>query len=209
MHYYSSWLDYDNDNDLDLFTISSLGGVELFQNNGSYLFSAEQPDQILAFIDVVPDTNLMGARSITLDIIGGTPPYTAVWSDSLNQTGEIASNLVKGAYTAKITDSQFCERLLNIVVPNVTVAGLAMIKPQADKLECLHIDGNIHIQLDRAIDASDNVLESIFLYDVSGRKIAFDYTAVGNRTLVLSFNASGVFILRDEFTQQSCKVIKL
>ncbi len=172
-------------------------------------FSVEQPDQILAFIDVVPDTNLMGAGSITLDIIGGTPPYTVVWSDSLNQTGEIASNLVKGAYTAKITDSQFCERLLNIVVPNVTLAGLAMITPQADKLECLHIDGNIHIQLDRAINASDNVLESIFIYDVSGRKIAFDYTAVANRTLVLSFNASGVFILRDEFTQQSCKVIKL
>lgn len=71
---------------------------------------------IISFGPVVTDNTCNGtsAGSIDLNMTGGTPPFTFLWSNGF--TGEDPVNLAAGTYTVTATDINGCTRSRNIYV---------------------------------------------------------------------------------------------
>jgi hypothetical protein len=77
------------------------------------VFKVNEPSQILAFINVTPDTNSSGRGLIELNVFGGVSPYSMSWNDEQNQTGNIAENLISGSYNVLIIDANDCMRSIS------------------------------------------------------------------------------------------------
>ncbi|MCB9449039.1 MAG: T9SS type A sorting domain-containing protein [Flavobacteriales bacterium] len=62
--------------------------------------------------------------SITVNVNGGTAPYTYLWDDASNQTTATATGLGAGTYHVTVTDQGGCFKVTQAVVnqPNITVA---------------------------------------------------------------------------------------
>ncbi|MCB1715851.1 MAG: HYR domain-containing protein, partial [Candidatus Competibacteraceae bacterium] len=56
--------------------------------------------------------------SATVSALGGTAPYTYLWSNG--QTGPVANNLSAGTYTVTVTDANICEAVQTVVVDEPT-----------------------------------------------------------------------------------------
>ena len=52
----------------------------------------------------------------TVQIIGGTPPYSILWDDPAAQTDALAVGLCAGTYNVTVTDANGCESISQIVV---------------------------------------------------------------------------------------------
>lgn len=76
-------------------------------------------DPVLLEATDTPDWN-----SIDLHIIGGTPPYTYVWTgpNSFSAGTQDIDNLAPGAYTVTVTDSKGCIDTLTEVITNIVKA---------------------------------------------------------------------------------------
>ena len=70
--------------------------------------------------------------SVTIEVSGGTPNYSIVWNDPLNQTGATASNLAVGIYTANIEDSNGCTLSFTIEITEPSDPLTASISAQTD-----------------------------------------------------------------------------
>ncbi|MCZ4410756.1 gliding motility-associated C-terminal domain-containing protein [Cryomorphaceae bacterium 1068] len=74
-------------------------------------------------IDILEQTDItcFGAEDgvITLDVSGGTAPYTYAWSDQIDH-GQAASDLAEGFYTVELTDLNGCtaDTILEIAEPD-------------------------------------------------------------------------------------------
>lgn len=169
--------------------------------------SLNQPDQILAYIDVTPDTNSIGLGMISLTVIGGTPPYAISWNDSLSQIGTMASNLINGSYQASISDLNNCSRTLEITVPNIEITGINEFKSSDGSITCFHQEEKVILSLNTKNQATN--LSSISLFDLQGRRVSCSKTLIGESTVLLDFEDQGVFIIRDDASSQTCKVVKL
>lgn len=95
---------------------------------GSYTVTITAADSCLALVNVEIDqpTQLVATVSVnsplgeaTASGTGGTPPYTYLWNDPLNQTTATATSLALGPYTVTITDANGCETSQNIqIIPS-------------------------------------------------------------------------------------------
>ncbi len=68
----------------------------------------------------LPDTSGAGVGMAWVSVSGGTPPYTYQWDDSLLQTTDTANNLLVGAYSVLVTDSNGCAFSDSVTVGNFT-----------------------------------------------------------------------------------------
>jgi gliding motility-associated-like protein len=81
--------------------------------------------------------------SITLSIIGGTPPYNVNWNNFA--TGTQLNNLGAGTYTAIITDAKGCEKIVQTTIDNLPVF---MLQPVVNQITCYgETDGSIDLGL--------------------------------------------------------------
>ncbi len=170
-------------------------------------FKVYEPDQILAYIDVNPDTNMTGIGMITLDVFGGTPPYSIEWYDAQNQTGSNAQNLTAGEYIAQITDANSCTRNLEIAVPNIDLTGAVEIQNEGCELICSNQSSSIMLQLtDRC--APPFSLEKMSVFNIQGQPINFESSQISNTKTEIVLDEIGVFLILDH-TGRSCKVLRL
>jgi len=84
-----------------------------------------QPDSITAYINQT-NVNCKNGNdgSATLTTIGGTPPYTYLWSNG--ETTKDLTNLPAGNYDVSITDNNGCTQIANATItepPTITSAG--------------------------------------------------------------------------------------
>ena len=81
--------------------------------------------------------------SISLNIIGGNPPYTADWSNLA--TGTYQDNLAAGIYTITVTDASNCVKVVAIPIPEAPVF---KVEPVFANVSChgAH-DGSITLNL--------------------------------------------------------------
>jgi gliding motility-associated-like protein len=88
---------------------------------------------------------------ISLDVHGGSAPYTYSWSTTPAQTGNVASGLAGGTYAATITDTRGCQYLdtaLAVVAPQPivitigTVGGATCIS-SADGYAVVNVSGGL------------------------------------------------------------------
>jgi hypothetical protein len=70
-----------------------------------------QPTQIISQTSTTPDNvnTPFGEGTATVNVVGGTPPYTLAWNDPFMQTTVTAINLVAGMYIVTITDNDGCK----------------------------------------------------------------------------------------------------
>ena len=92
-------------------------------------FAISEPLPIDTSLSLTPPTCKDSTAEATLNISGGTPPYSVSWSDG--STGTTVS-LPPGSYTATITDNNGCKVDLNVSVP--VPQPIATINVQEDTL---------------------------------------------------------------------------
>ncbi|MDB0002153.1 FG-GAP-like repeat-containing protein [Salibacteraceae bacterium] len=170
-------------------------------------FTINEPDQILAYIDVIPDTNSAGKGMISLDVFGGTPPYSIVWNDLQNQTGDSAINLIAGEYIAQITDSRLCLREIELTVPNSNINGDQIIRSKECDLICTNLANSILVQLpDRCPQPFST--EEMNVFNIQGLPINFQSRQISATKKEIVTDEQGVFLIRDN-TGRSCKVLRI
>jgi uncharacterized repeat protein (TIGR01451 family) len=68
-----------------------------------------------------PSLCLTATGTATLNLAGGSLPYSVLWYTAPAQTGTTATNLPPGNYSFKVTDGAGCEQTGTVVVPPVDV----------------------------------------------------------------------------------------
>ena len=82
-------------------------------------------------IDV--DCNGANTGSIDLTVMGGTPPYTYVWSTT--DTTQDLSDLTIGTYTVTVTDQNLCQDQLMVIIDQPTAITI-------DTVDIINVSGN-------------------------------------------------------------------
>ncbi len=103
----------------------------------------QQPEIII--IPTTTPISCYGANdaSITLAITGGSPPYTAQWSNLA--TGIFQDNLAAGNYVITVTDGSNCVRQVTVVIPEAPVF---TVNPVFNHVSCNGAqDGSITLNL--------------------------------------------------------------
>ena len=119
----------------------------------------------------------------------------------------MASNLINGSYQASISDLNNCSRTLEITVPNIEITGINEFKSSDGSITCFHQEEKVILSLNTKNQATN--LSSISLFDLQGRRVSCSKTLIGESTVLLDFEDQGVFIIRDDASSQTCKVVKL
>lgn len=109
---------------------SSLSGLDVgtFQlevsdeNNcvETQIFQIDEPAPLGVFPILTPPGNANNEGSISLNLSGGTQPYTVIWADG--NEGEILSGLGNGTYEYIITDANGCMLLGSVILESTTSA---------------------------------------------------------------------------------------
>lgn len=128
-------------------TLSGLGGgtyvVTVTDDNGcetTLSVPLNAPDPILISITSVTNVLCSGESSgaATISVSGGTPNYTIIWNDPLNQNGETATGLAAGTYTANVTDDNGCAASIDITITEPVLPLQASITASQD-IDCFGI----------------------------------------------------------------------
>ncbi|HXK80777.1 MAG TPA: T9SS type A sorting domain-containing protein [Bacteroidales bacterium] len=90
--------------------------------------TVNQPEDIIITQQNITNVSCFGYSdgTINIQIDGGTPPYSCLWSNSY--TGTSISNLTAGNYTVSITDSHNCQKVETIAVeePELLTANIVV-----------------------------------------------------------------------------------
>lgn len=92
----------------------------------------EEPEMIRAVgQSITPAFGMQNNGVITLNIAGGTPPYSFLWSNA--ETTESIVDLMPGAYTLTVTDNADCEQIIGpfIIEDVVTTESVSLIEALA------------------------------------------------------------------------------
>lgn len=81
-------------------------------------FTINAASPIVVTIDTIINAPCIGGcnGSATLNVSGGTPPYSFSWNDIFNQTAPTAINLCAGIYTCTVTDDNGCDTTINVTI---------------------------------------------------------------------------------------------
>ncbi len=108
-------------------------------------YTITQPDD-MTFDIVKTDVSCYDGddASITINVLGGVAPYTAVWSSY--GSGLHQENLSVGDYTVTITDANNCVKVLDINIPQ---APIFRITPVVNQISCNgNNDGSIKLNFE-------------------------------------------------------------
>ena len=185
----------------------SLTLVDSYDCRSDTSFTIHEPDQILAYIDANPDTNMAGLGMISLDVFGGTPPYEINWSDAENQTGSVAQNLVAGDYSVQITDAHFCERYLDITIQNISLNNVEESRNSDCEFTCVNQPNSVLIKFSEYCDESIS-LAPLRIINLQGQSIDYEMNTINTTSKELNLKESGVFFVLTN-NGQLCKIIKM
>ena len=168
-------------------------------------FSVNEPAQILAYVYVTPDTNSAGKGAISLDVFGGTSPYSIVWNDLQNQTGDSAINLFAGEYIAQINDSRLCLREIELTVPNSNINGDQIIRSNECDLICTNQANSILVS---SIECSDILSKkNLIIQNILGQSIQHNVIFDNSGNANIFTEQTGIIIISTN-DGQSCKIIR-
>jgi len=106
------------------FTVTDANGC-----TASVSITVTQPNKLLGTKVKTPvSCNGGNDGACTVNITGGTPPYTYVWNTVPAQTTNTATGLAKGVYSCITTDANGCTRKNTVVIPEPAILWINMTK---------------------------------------------------------------------------------
>ena len=111
---------------------------------GTYYTNITAATSVSVTYTATPSSCTTGTGSASLNITGGTVPYTVNWGTYPAQTGATASALINGTYNFKVTDSVGCIRTGTVYVPPVSVVTGALFETDAT---CTQANGTAKAEL--------------------------------------------------------------
>jgi hypothetical protein len=121
-----------------------------------------------------------GNGAITIDVYGGTAPYTYVWSN--NETTESITDLTEGTYQISITDANGCQLADTFAIVNQISAGATT----NEEIQVLLFPNPNHGVFQITLPSNED-FETV-IYDLQGRLVFQDYLS-GTHALQLKLSA--------------------
>jgi gliding motility-associated-like protein len=96
-------------------TVSATDGVGCIL---SAMVTITEPNELVATISDFADVSCFGYTdgNATVTVVGGTGPYTYLWSDAMAQNQPNATNLSPGGYSVTITDFNNCQTSASVTI---------------------------------------------------------------------------------------------
>ncbi len=82
-------------------------------------FTITEPEEIYAVSIIAPDTNNQCVASVSINVSGGTAPYSFIWSEPNANNCNVLSNLCENNYSVTITDANNCIKEYQFYINNV------------------------------------------------------------------------------------------
>jgi hypothetical protein len=153
-------------------------------------------------------TELNPSGSVSINVAGGTPPYSYVWNTTPPQFLNTATELTSGTYTVTVTDASGCSATFEFNVPNSV--GVKDINNEEFEVFPNPTKNILYLKSNSNANATTN----ISIVDVSGKMVLNEKTNLQGKnlqTIDLSELPRGVYFLlltRDNLRINK-KVIKL
>ncbi len=153
---------------------------------------------------------------VSLDVLGGTQPYSYSWSTSPPQSGNVASNLSGGTYYATVTDSKGCQVLdtATLVTPPAisasTAIGGATCVSASDGYVVINVTGGnapYSYQLGNFVQTTDTFRNlavgqyTLIVRDVNGCEGSTALTVAAPGYFTVDLTANPYYILAGEQVQ--------
>ena len=129
-----------------------------------------------------------------VNVTGGTPPYSYLWSDAMGQTTATCSNLEQGIYTVTVSDSNLCTYEESFYVNGTTAVSEIDI---LEKIALFPNPTNGLTTLDLTLEESAALEVSI--YSVLGQEIFYQNFAPSkalHTQLDLRTASNGIYFVR-------------
>ena len=118
-------------------------------------FRITQPDSLLVTPVVENDICNEGRGSISLEVTGGTPSYSYLWSN--NALGKAISGLAAEVYSVSVTDRNNCINILSVIVSDTCSAIMVhdVITPNGDGVNDIWVVEGIQNYLANTVQVFD------------------------------------------------------
>ncbi len=141
--------------------------------------------------------------SISVNVTGGTPPYSYLWNTAPIQTTNSATELTSGEYILTVTDNNGCSQTFTFIVPNTV--SLDEISSSEITIYPNPVSNSLFIKVNELNEG----ISSFFIFDVTGKKIISEINASAKNGLY-EINTStlpvGIYFL--QITQNNKKFTK-
>ncbi len=102
-----------------------------------------------------PITTAGGDAEATITVMGGTAPFTYLWSDG--QTTQTATGLASGDYSATVTDANGCETICSVTVaPPARIGDFVWLDEDRDGIQDPNEDGIPGVMVILQVPADNN-----------------------------------------------------
>jgi hypothetical protein len=141
--------------------------------------------------------------SITVNVTGGTPPYSYLWNTTPIQTTNSATELTSGEYILTVTDNNGCSQTFTFIVPNTV--SLDEISSSEITIYPNPFSNSLFIKVNELNDG----ISSFFIFDVTGKKIISEINSSAKNGLYeINTSALPVGIYFLQITQNNKNITK-
>ncbi len=152
-------------------------------------FTIAQPDSLYSLVEVENEVQGIAGGSAELQIFGGVTPYQINWSTGITDTTYI-SNLVAGDYMVAVLDNNSCAFNKEFEVD--FVSSLNNLHPSDNHYLIYPNPANGYLR----IDCNRTTALRIELFDLGGKRILYEPTALCNVVLSTAHLNPGIYLLR-------------
>lgn len=154
------------------------------------IFNLEEPPQLEIATTVEQPTNLSGGK-ITVNVIGGIPPYQLNWSNGA--TGTVLSELTAGNYTLTVSDQNGCEEVVSTTLTMMTTIEEVAKEEQVD-IYPNPTRSAFFIKTNLPIDKNNQIL----IYTIDGKLVQCEQLSQSNQRIAINprWHSGTVFIVQ-------------
>lgn len=155
-------------------------------------YTITEPSAIITMTSSSPETDMMSNGSVSVNVSGGTPPYSYHWFTSPpSYTAEVDS-LAAGTYNLIVTDANGCRKGDSATVGTMV---FTLNKVNTSEWTVYPIPASDQLYLE-FLEASDNQIAKIQLISTDGAVVLEQYASGKKTVLNITKQVSGIFFVK-------------